>query len=341
MIFTLIALGSLIFIHESSHFLASIAAGIPVEEFSVGFGKVLFQKELNGTKYSLRLFLIGGYVRLSDSFRDQSPRIRIFVALAGPAANLLFALLAFTLVCSAGLPELTSKIGTIYPGHPAATAGFLPGDRVLAVEGRPVAKWMEMTDLVNQGKDRSLLLTVQRGQRNLNILVRPEIQEGRGVIGVKASGESVTKRFGGLDSITEGGRLVVQNLESAGSLLLRLVTLQKADVAGPLKILKIGQEQSEFGISSFLNFCAILSVSFFIFNLIPLPALDGGIILLALFEALSGRQVNIEYENKLTKIGISIILSLMMFVLLSDAATIFQIGKPPSSLQNNYLQKKP
>jgi regulator of sigma E protease len=321
MIITIIALGFIVFLHEAGHFLAAKAVGVSVDEFSVGFGKILLRKKVNGTDYSLKVFLLGGYVKLEDAFRDRRSRTRIFVGLAGPTANLLFAFITFSVVSFVGLPELTTKIGTVFAGHAAAKAGILPGDRVIAVDGRPVSRWMEMTSAINDGKKRNLRVTVRRGQDNLDVVVRPELQEGRGVVGIKASGESVAVRYG-MDSAIEGWRLVMQNLKSSVDLFLQLAAFKSTDVAGPVRILALGAEQVKFGLVSMFNFVSILSVSFFIFNMIPIPVLDGGLIFIALLEAVIGRQINRKLEQTITKVGLAIIVGLMMFIFLSDLAKL-------------------
>lgn len=108
MIATILAIAFLILIHELGHLLAAKLVGVHVPEFSLGFGKVLAQKQMGNTNYCLRLFLLGGYVKTEDDFQDRPPLTRILVALAGPASNLLFAFLIFSIISFVGLPQLTA-----------------------------------------------------------------------------------------------------------------------------------------------------------------------------------------------------------------------------------------
>ena len=321
MILTILGLFFIFFFHEIGHYLAAKAIKVKVDEFSIGIGgKNLYCKEISGTVYSLKLIFLGGYVKLEDSFRDRSPLTRIFVGLAGPAASVLFAFLVFTFVSFVGLPELTSKIGSVFPGYPAAQAGMLPGDQVVAIEGHPVSRWMEMISIINAGKDRKLRVTVRRERSNFDVFVRPVLKEGRGAIGVKASGESVATRYG-LSSVMQGARLVGENLKSDFDILKHVVVFKKAGgVAGPVEILQIGAIQAGFGIVTFLNLLALLSLSFFVINLFPVPPLDGGAIAIALFESAIGRQINRQVEIMVTKVVLSIFVGLLVFNVLSALA---------------------
>ncbi|MRR36142.1 peptidase M50, partial [bacterium] len=151
MILSVIALCVLVLVHEYGHFRAARFFGVPVPEFSIGFGPRFFGWERNGTVYSLRAIPLGGYIRTADSLLRRPAGQRIIVALAGPAANLVFAYLAFTTAALVGIPQMTTRIGEVFPGLPAAVAGIRPADRVLAVDGHAVATWTEMISRIDQG----------------------------------------------------------------------------------------------------------------------------------------------------------------------------------------------
>ena len=178
MIATILAIAFLILVHELGHLLAAKLLGVQVPEFSLGFGKVLARRKFGETEYCLRWFLLGGYVKTEDLFQERLALTRILVALAGPASNLLFAFLIFSIVSFVGLPQLTATIGQVFPGRPAAKVGLLPGDKVISVNGRSVTKWTEMTALVTEGKGRAVRLVVQRGHGNLIVSVIPETVAG-------------------------------------------------------------------------------------------------------------------------------------------------------------------
>jgi len=318
MIATVLAIAFLILVHELGHLGAAKLVGVKVPEFSLGFGKVLVRRKLGDTEYCLRCFLLGGYVKTEDGFQDRPSLTRIFVALAGPASNLLFAFLAFVLVSFVGLPQFTATIGQVFPGRPAAKAGLLPGDKVISVDGRPVVRWAEMTDLVTEGKGRAVRLVVQRGHGTLVVSVTPETIDGKGMLGIKASGETVSTSYGLMASIEKGLQITGEQLKGSAELIMKLVGLSPVDVIGPVQIVKVGAEQAQIGLISLLFFMAILSTSFVIFNLIPIPVLDGGLIAITLVELVTGRKINQKLQLLATKLSMAVVIGLMTFVFLSD-----------------------
>ncbi len=318
MILSIIALGALILIHEAGHFLAARWYGIPVPEFSIGLGPRLFGWERNGTAYSLRAIPLGGYIKTDDALLTRPAGQRIVVSVAGPAANLIFAYLAFTTAALVGIPQMTTKIGEVLSGYPAAMAGIKSADRVIAVDGKKVTTWIEMTSLVDQGRERDVLLTVSTGQRERTILVKPEIREGRGVIGVKAAGETFPLRYG-LCSFGEGWKMTWGNIVASARMFLKLFSAQTLNnVAGPLYIAKAGAEQSRLGLMALLYFMGIISANLVTLNLLPIPVLDGGSILMTMWEKVRRKPVHEKVQRVMTALSVGLIISLMLFALLND-----------------------
>jgi regulator of sigma E protease len=318
LIATILAIAFLILVHELGHLGAAKLVGVNVPEFSLGFGKVLGRRRIGETDFCLRWFLLGGYVKTEDGFQDRPPLTRIFVALAGPASNLLLAFLIFSIVSFIGLPQLTATIGQVFPGRPAAKAGLLPGDKVTNVDGRPVVRWTEMTALVTEGKGRAVRLVVQRGHGTLIVSVIPETVAGKGMLGIKASGETVSTSYGLMASIEKGLQITGEQLKGSADLIMKLVGLAAVDVIGPVQIVKVGAEQAQIGWISLLFFVAILSANFVTFNLIPIPVLDGGLIVIALIELVTGRKINQKLQLLATKLSMAVVIGLMTFVFLSD-----------------------
>ncbi len=318
MLHTILAIAGLILIHELGHIVAAKLVGISVPEFSLGFGKVIGRRRFGETEYCLRWLLLGGYVKTEDGFQDRPPQTRILVALAGPASNLIFAFLLFIIVSFVGLPLLTAHIGQVFPGHPAAKAGLLPGDIVASVDGQSVAKWSEMTALVTEGKGRAVRLEVLRGHSTLDVSVVPETVAGKVMLGIKASGETVSTPYGLSEAVGKGVQMTGEQLVASGSLFLKLIGFAPVDVIGPVQIVKVGAEQAQIGWVSLMFFVAILSANFVTFNLLPIPVLDGGLILISLLEIASGRKINKKIQLLATKLSMAAIIGLMTFVFLSD-----------------------
>lgn len=226
--------------------------------------------------------------------------------------------MSFIIVSFVGLPQLTSKIGQVFPGRPAANAGILPDDRVVAVNGQQVVKWSEMTALVTEGKGRAVHLKVQRGQRFIDFATVPENIGGKGMLGVKAFGETVSTPYGLLASIKNGAQITGEQLKASAILFLKLIGFAPVEVMGPVQIVKAGSEQVAFGWANLLFFVAVLSANFVTFNLIPIPVLDGGLILFAFIEMATGRRIDKKIQLLVTKISMALIIGLMTFVFLDD-----------------------
>ena len=324
MILSIIALGILILVHEYGHFRAARWFGVAVPEFSIGFGPRLCGWSHKGTAYLLRAIPLGGFVKTDDSLLERPARQRIIVSLAGPAANLIFAYLAFTIAALVGIPQMTTKIGEVFAGYPAAAAGIRPADRVVAVDGRKVSSWSEMIALIDQGRDRNIVLTVQTGQGEQTHTLRPEIREGRGVIGVKASGETFPLKYGA-GAFSEGLRLTWGNISSSAGMFLKLFSGQTMkNIAGPLYIAKAGAEQSHLGLMALLYFMGVISANLVTLNLLPIPVLDGGSVLMTLCERGFRRPVPEKVQRVLTALSLGLIVSLMLYTALNDITRMLQ-----------------
>ena len=177
-----ISLGFLIFIHELGHFLAAKRSGITVERFSLGFGPKLIQHTWRGTEYRLSLLPFGGYVKMlgenpaeervdvPGAFHTAPISRRIFVAVAGPAMNVLLGVVAFTILYTMGIhipkSAQTTAIGYVQPGGPAAVAGIRPGDMLVSVNGMRVKNWEDVTTMIFTqpvGKEAKIVL-VRNGE---------------------------------------------------------------------------------------------------------------------------------------------------------------------------------
>lgn len=178
-----VLLGGLIFFHEAGHYLMAKFFGIRVEVFSLGFGKKIFRRQWGETEYCLSLIPLGGYVKLmgDDPYKSVPPEDverafstqklykRFLVVAAGPLANLLLAYVLFMAVFYAGQPRESTRIGRVVYKSPAYEAGLRPGDRVLAVGPTFVTTWTEMEDTLRTQQNKNLTLTVERGDKRVEL----------------------------------------------------------------------------------------------------------------------------------------------------------------------------
>jgi len=174
-----VAIGLLILVHESGHFWVARAMGVQVLRFSIGFGKPLlrWQRSPEDTEYVLAAIPLGGYVKMlgeqdgsslppaqrARAYDQLPPARRFLIALAGPAANFVLAVVAYAAVALIGIPGLAPIVGTVSPDGLAARAGLEPGDRILAVNGHAVSTWEDL---------RMDLLAAAVGAEHLQLRVR-------------------------------------------------------------------------------------------------------------------------------------------------------------------------
>ena len=229
-VYAIIVLGILIFVHELGHFLLAKLMGVSVEKFSLGFGPKLIGRKIGETEYLLSAFPLGGYVKMfgeggfieggesdprpedensaSDtssepvyreltddekarSFAHKPVLARIAIVLAGPVSNLLFAWLIFIVLCMIGVPTVTSKIGEALKDKPAAKAGLQKGDVITAINNTPVSRWDQIASGVSASKGLPLTLTVRRENRNIAFTITPEPRVSKNLFGEAINGYAI------------------------------------------------------------------------------------------------------------------------------------------------------
>jgi len=186
-ILPIILFGILVFIHELGHFTIAKLSGVFVESFALGFGPALFRKKWGETEYAIRIFPLGGYVKMrgedptedektaSDprSFSTKPLRTRMAIVAMGPTSNLLLPILLFTSLFIVGTPVPTSHIGSVIPGYPADKASLRAGDKILSVEGVEVSTWNEMTASLRKRTDQSTILQIEREGKTFPVTLTP------------------------------------------------------------------------------------------------------------------------------------------------------------------------
>jgi regulator of sigma E protease len=189
--FFLVLIGPLIFFHELGHFLVAKACGVRVMRFSLGFGPKLVAFQRGETEYMIAAIPLGGYVKMwgddpsiplepseqHGSFLHQPLWKRAAIVIAGPAFNIILAALVYAGMFKAGLPDNTTKLGLVIAGSPAAQAGLVPGDEVVAVDGHPVAFWSELQKRIQDNGGTPMRLDVKNGETTRQVSVTPNLQD--------------------------------------------------------------------------------------------------------------------------------------------------------------------
>ncbi len=337
----IVAFGALVIIHELGHFALARFCGMRVERFSVGFGPVLLRRRRGDVEWVLSAIPFGGYVKISGmapgediedgdpgAYANQAAWRRFLVILAGPAMNYVFAvLLAAAMLASLGFrePDPSTVVGEVLAGAAAQRAGLHAGDRVLAVDGRPVATWDALVGEIVAHPGTPARLSVQRGQgAPLEIVATPEAVGGRGRLGIGQSARVV--RAGPADAFVSAVRVTNQRAGEILSSLGQMVTgRQRAELRGPLGIAQEMVRSARAGAAPFITIVWFISIALALFNLLPLPALDGGRLVFLVYEIVSRRRVNQRVENIVHLAGFVALFGLLIAVtLFGDLARMFR-----------------
>lgn len=403
----------LVFVHELGHFLFAKRAGILAREFAIGFGPKVFSVKKGETRYTLRLFPLGGFVRMAGEdpevlqiqpgqtiaiqldesrriaklfldqidrrknvivgqvqtidlekdlylaleaeggverftvhpqaemvYRNQEVQIapwdrqfgsktigqRAITIFAGPLFNFALAAILFSaFFMVVGIPnEKIVELGPLSEEMPAAESGLKQGDIVLEINNEPITKVDEVIQKIQASKGQPMLWKVNRDNTTLEVTVAPkEVEPGKFLIG--ASIGNATQDANLITAAQAGLKETYQFSISILYSFKLLVTggVSFDDLAGPIGIMDYTGQAAESGLPNLMRWTALLSLYLGIFNLLPIPALDGSRLLFLGYEALRGRPVDPHRESMIHFVGFALLMLLMVVVTYNDVLRLF------------------
>jgi len=422
LIYFLIVIGILVFVHEFGHFIMAKRAGVRVEKFSLGMGPKIFGYKKGDTEYVLSALPLGGYVKMAgenpdeeptgaaDEFQSKTVWQRMKIAATGPLTNIVLAFLIMPIVFMVGtysegpakvgyvepaspaehagflagdliekingrsisdwtealsliavnpdtdvtvlvdrqgkqetltlrpatatelkigmsglIPDMPAEIGKLKPGFPAEKVGISVNDKVLAVDGKTIYHWNQFSTIVRDSKGKKLALLIERGGKRIEKTVTPIEDSGRFVIGVEPLLRLVFKKYGFLKSIQLGFDKTIESIYLTFITLKKLVTfgLSIKTLGGPVMIAQMSGQAASAGLSSFLSLLAMISISLGILNLLPIPVLDGGLILFLVIEAIRKKPVSRKVMEVSQSIGAAVLITLIAVVSYNDIMRMF------------------
>jgi regulator of sigma E protease len=334
---SIIAVGILIAIHELGHMVAAQKMGMRVIRYSIGFFKALasWTSKKSGITYQVGAVPLGGFVQISgmnpleptartdpESYLNKPVWRRALVLIAGPFANLFIAwLILFVLFASSGSPEVVNKsrLGALLPGGAAQKAGLKTGDEINSVNGKSVTTWNELVAQieVNPGKEISLEV-IREGSGFLVTLTTDANEEGKGKLGVYPPQETVSLpiHVAALGAAMKCVQVVSDTLAALGNIITGRDSSVQA--VGPVGIVKMVAMDLHVGWTAFLARLAFLSLMLFLFNLLPLPALDGGRAVFLLYEAVTRKSVSARVDVIVNSTGFFLLIGLLLFMTVRD-----------------------
>ena len=339
---TVFVFGLLVFVHELGHFITAKLTGMRVDEFAIGFGPRLVSFRYGETVYSIRIVPLGGFNDIAGMTADDNEAgergycrkpilSRMIVILAGSAMNFILpVVLFFGIFFFAGVqtPNPAPVLGTVLADNPAAQAGLMANDRILAIDGKPIETWQEMVDAIRTNHGTvPLTMQVDRAGQELTVSVTPhyDASNDRGVIGIVNAYESTYPGF--FQSVSMAfertAMIVVMMIDALYRIILEL---SGSELAGPIGVAQMAGEVAEMGIVPLLNFAALLSLNLAIINLLPVPALDGGHFLTLCVEAVRGKPLSPKVMHYVQNAGVGLIVLLMLLAMKNDVVRIFAGG---------------
>lgn len=341
-IYLIVMFTLLVAAHELGHMWVAKRCRMRVEEFAIGIGPILVRlwRDRDGTLYTIRAFPLGGFVRIAGMLPDEAQEpgsfaskplsMRFLTVLAGPLASILFGFILFVLVgLTAGLPseKATPRIRFVQPDSPAQKAGLRIGDVLVAVDGEPVATTEQAAKIIRASANKPLQLTIKRDEQLLTVQVTPRLEE---VVVGKGKKEKIGRI--GVVWYSERKRESVGTVLKQGALLTVSITLGIIDsirrmlfgqgsiheVGSIISIVSVTDAKARLGFADVADFAAALSTMLGIINLLPIPILDGGYLLIFTVEAIRRRQLSAEAMARVQAIGLVIVLALFLTVFSLD-----------------------
>lgn len=356
-----IVLSLLVFVHEFGHYLAGRLSGIRVLAFSIGFGPELVGfTDGHGTRWKISAIPLGGYVRFfgdadaasrpdDGELEELTPEEkaqtlagaklwkRAVTVAAGPIANFILAIAIFAVLFGMmGKPVADPVVAEVKADSAAAEAGVKPGDVLVALDGEAVETFDDVVRYISMRPKIPVVVTVRRDGSELGLNMTPrrvetsdrfgnKMEVGQiGIVTNQQSGNFRIVELTPLQAVGEGVRQTWHIVTGTVDYLSNLIAgrMNADQLGGPVRVVQASGQMATLGVVALVNLAAVLSVSLGLLNLMPIPVLDGGHLLLYALEALRGKPVGPNAQEIAFRIGLAMIVSLMVFATWNDISRL-------------------
>jgi regulator of sigma E protease len=358
-IISLVIFGIIVLVHEWGHFIAARKSGILVEEFAIGMGPKLFGVQKGDTLYTVRLLPIGGYCKmLGEDGADDDPRAfnnkpiykRVLVVIAGAFMNFLLSIFIFGSINFFILGVSLPIISSVVDGSAAAKSELAVGDEIIKINGSKIYTFYDLTYNVNKSNGNQIEIQYKRNGVKYTTNTTPQLVDDEYKIGIVAtalrgaidlpSNESQNANDNSSNDLDKAGLFqsyangfwevthwVKITIDGIAGLINKSISLDK--ISGPIGVVSfVGdiynetKESALIVIVSMAKFAAVLSVSIGAFNLLPIPALDGGRLIFLIIEAIRRKPITSEIEGKVHFVGFILLMGIAALVAFKDILKI-------------------
>ena len=325
----------LIIIHEFGHFITAKLCGVRVNEFAVGFGPKLFKKKSGETTYAVNLIPLGGYCAMEGedetseddrAFCNKSPLKRLLIVAAGAIFNLILGLIIVAIILIPTDVFASTEIAAFDDNALSSQSGLSVGDKIIEVDGRKIYSTYDLSYAFTGVDDGSIDITVKRNGEKVelnNVKFRSEKMDDISYLTVDFKVKGIKKTF--LSYFEQTVKTTLSYSRVVWFSLVDLITGKYglSAVSGPVGITAAIGSVAKANLFDILPIMALITINLGIFNLLPLPALDGGRILFILFELIFRKPVPKKYEGFIHAAGLIILLGFMLIITLKDIITLF------------------
>ena len=333
----------LVFFHEFGHFIAAKASGVKVYKFAFGFGPRILGFTKNQTEYVICLIPLGGYVKMAGEMGQESVKetseeipeeqrfdkkslgIRALIVALGPFMNIATAVVIFSFIFFInGIPVVTNSVSTVIENGPAEQAGIYSGDKIIAINSIKMEEPKRIANIINESSGEELQITLDREGEIIDVFIIPEYDDNykKGLIGItfEVSVEKINIFSAFLKGLMTTGNIIKLIFSNTIEMITGKVPIE---ITGPLGIAQMTGEAAKLGFLNLLYFTAILSIFIGLFNLLPIPILDGGHIIILAIEKLRGKPLEAEKINFMYLIGISLMIIIFVIATYKDILRVF------------------
>ncbi|MBU1290771.1 RIP metalloprotease RseP, partial [bacterium] len=323
--------------------IAAKASGVMVYKFAFGFGPRILGFRKNQTEYLICLIPLGGYVKMAGEmgegdvketseevsekqrFDKKTLGIRALIVALGPFMNIATAVVIFSLIFfTNGIPVVTNCISTVIENGPAEQAGILSGDKIIAINSIKMEDPNRIANIINKSSGEELQITLDREGDIIEVFVIPEYDDNykKGLIGITF--EIFVEKINIFSAFSKGLIATINIIKLIFTNTVEMITGKvPVEIAGPLGIAQMTGEAAKLGFLNLLYFTAILSIFIGLFNLLPIPILDGGHLLILAIEKLRGKPLEPEKINFMYLIGISLMIIIFIIATYKDILRVF------------------